>query len=270
MSWFLLTSVLASAQVVPTERFEGAIQESWLGAPEDVPDCVDFADIGTFCCGAAMISRRWTSRDCSLGTPEEPPYFGSAMNAVEGSFTTGLTRFGGWFGAFDADRATVRFFDAQGDLIGQETLDLPPCGWRWRGWELARPAYGIEVQSSFWSGGFVMMDGLQADGPPPFADDGTCAPEVDPEAYADRLEWCDNGLDDDCDGVVDGAPCESGRGGKGDRDPGRDEARAHGDNDGLLPQCGCEGESDPLPPWGAAMGLTGLAVRRRRTEADRR
>ena len=117
----LLLAGSAQAQVTPTAVFTGTYQESWEVGLGGFPLCQDFSTIGTFCSSCAHRTTGW-SFDCVIYAQHQTWFFGSCGNEVTASFTTGLTRFGGYFGtnAPPPVDATLNFYDVGGTLIGSD------------------------------------------------------------------------------------------------------------------------------------------------------
>jgi hypothetical protein len=82
------------------------------------------------------------------------------------SFDVPVTRFGGWWeNNSGADDATVQFFDADDNLIGERIADVPFLAqqWTWNGWESDVPISRIVVTGNGTLNGFLWYENMQID-----------------------------------------------------------------------------------------------------------
>lgn len=178
----------AAAQVVPEPIFLGNEQETFPGpAPSGVQGCLlprvfnNRADLCTPSSPGLLVASGW-SFICSIGAYSPPLMCGSATGAVEITFDQPVARFGGRFATHSpTPDATFEFYDANGVLLLSTLASIPAdCTWRWLGWRVAggAPIKRVVVDGVY-SGGFILMDELQADFPVsqplPYCTSGTSA-----------------------------------------------------------------------------------------------
>ncbi len=206
-TWIAWIAAVALGQVVDVPVFEGLYADSFNEPTEPHPVCRDFDEVGQLCSEFVLSDAGAWSGDCRL-SPVEGALLVQGTSTMELELDVGVRRFGGWFAQMPithGHRATFRFYDVEDRLIGARSLSTVECDWVWGGWAFERPVHRVQIQSAFWSGGYLPMDDFQADPSPRHDLAGRCV-ELTPELFADAQEWCD-GLDNDCNGVIDDVDC---------------------------------------------------------------
>lgn len=191
-----LLAASAAAQVVSEPVFTGNEQESFPGpSPSGVQLCIpsrtfnNRADLCTPSGPGVLLSSGWSFM-CSISPNSLPLLYGSASGATEITFDQPVSRFGGQFATHSpAPDATFEFYDANGALLLSTVASIPAdCTWRWLGWRVAGGApIKRVVVDGLYSGGFILMDDLEADfplaQPQPYCTSGTsangCQPTID-------------------------------------------------------------------------------------------
>lgn len=168
-------AVTAQAQFTPTGPFTGSHQEGFETQDTSggaFPVCVvdrTFADNADLCSSTgngAHITGGW-GFGCSMQEHGGSRLFGCTGGAAVFTFDTQASKFGGYFGTNNpsASHGTIQFFDAAGGLLHADVINAPnDCSWNWNGWDFGG-AYvkRIEVKSNYSSGGYMLMDDLEAD-----------------------------------------------------------------------------------------------------------
>lgn len=166
----------ASAQFTAVGPFTGNTQEGF--ETQDLsggvfPVCIAdrvFAGQADLCAengsGSAHITGGW-GFGCSIQEQEGTRLFGCTGGPALYTFDTGVTRFGGYFGTNNpsASNGTIDFLDASGGVLHSDVLTfVNDCTWNWHGWDTGGALVSaIRVTSNYSSGGYAMMDGMQAD-----------------------------------------------------------------------------------------------------------
>ena len=173
----LLMSIAAlaasvQAQIVPVGPFTGNASESFesIQMPFVELPCAEpfaFGSVASLCDSTGLgiyMGANWQGA-CSL-QPRTGMYLASANNGVAVFiFGQDVSSFGGYFASlgFYTD-ATVRFFNASGQLLGTKTANIPAnCTWVWNGWQATGSQIrSVEVASNNGlNGQLVMMDDLE-------------------------------------------------------------------------------------------------------------
>lgn len=211
---FLLVSTIpAAADVVEVGPFTG-------GQSEDLEDItrmqflIDF-QIDVFNGDATFVSmindttiHLWggscLGNDCTI--PRSGDYLIGATTPQAIVFHTPAFRFGSYFtNISQADDATATFFDAEGNLIGEDVIEVPFMGtdWYWNGWTSDVPIGRIEIVGNGVLDGFLWLDDLELDTSAP------CPADLDLDSLvgtADLLAllaaWGSPGADLDRDGTT--------------------------------------------------------------------
>jgi hypothetical protein len=123
---------------------------------------------------------------CSIGPHGGIRLFGSPGGAVQYDFKKECTMFGGYMGTNSgAPGGTIEFYDAGGNLIGSDSLNVTAdCTWRWNGWSTSTPFKSVIVRGGHSSQGFVMMDDMEVT----FASGG-CYPDCDGSGTLDLFDF---------------------------------------------------------------------------------
>ena len=163
----LAVPALAMAQVTPVGPFTGDLQEGFDTLPGGFPPSHPvFGGVGEMIStGGSMHTTSGWGFLCTIFPFEGSRLAASAGGFVRFEFTEDVGAFGGYFGS-NADLApppaTARFFDAAGNLLGTEDIELlPNCGWNWNGWEFSEAVATIEVEGALFGGAFVQMDAME-------------------------------------------------------------------------------------------------------------
>lgn len=160
----------AHASVTPIAPFTG---ESWetfelIGPLGPTPGPAEIFDgqatIADQLAGMLMIANNLYS---FLTDTEVLPYNGNLMGGlVTGfgviDFETPVTDFGGYFNTADIlQGGQIVFFDADGQNISTETLNLAMDEWEWYGWSSDTPISRIEIYGNETPGSPILLDDLQ-------------------------------------------------------------------------------------------------------------
>jgi hypothetical protein len=176
----LLSLALAlpvSGQVAPVGPFTGTHQEEFetQSGMSGFQPCVIggvFQGLGDLCTPGAAGAHITTGRgfQCSLSPHGGSKFHGSGgvtQGYCEYTFASPVSRFGDYFtsngGVADA---TLFFYDAADSLLGSQIATFPgTCFWTWHGWQDVSGAgiARVEVHGNTSSGGYVMMDDMEAD-----------------------------------------------------------------------------------------------------------
>jgi len=165
---------IASAQLTTTGPFTGTDSDSFetqdtSGGP--FPPCVvdrAFNNKADLCTpsGAAHITGGW-GFSCSMAPHAGGRLYGSTGGASVFTFDDSASRFGGYFGTHNpsVSDGVVNFYDAGGTLLFSDVITAPNnCTWTWNGWDFGSMSVkSIEILSNYSSGGFMLLDSMEAD-----------------------------------------------------------------------------------------------------------
>ncbi|MFI4883298.1 MAG: GC-type dockerin domain-anchored protein [Phycisphaerales bacterium JB064] len=163
----LAVPAMALAQSTPVGPFTGDLQEGFDALPGGFPashpvfdGTAEMISLG----GSMHTTTGWTFR-CSIFPFEGSRLAASASGPVRFEFTDTVGQFGGYFGTnaeLAGFEATVRFYDAAGNLVGDDTFTVPAdCGWDWAGWQFDAEVAAIEVESPVFGGAYIQMDAME-------------------------------------------------------------------------------------------------------------
>jgi hypothetical protein len=174
------------AQLTPIGPFTGThfegfeTQDTSGGAfPPCIVDRV-FGGEGDLCSSTAgaHITGGW-GFGCTIQEHSGTRLFATNGGAAVWTLDSAATRFGAYFGTNNpsAPDGTIQFFDAGGTLLFSDLLTVPnDCNWYWHGWDFGgQLVKRIEVRSNYSSGGYMMMDSVQADLLPGSVGTSVCA-----------------------------------------------------------------------------------------------
>ncbi|MCB9915395.1 MAG: hypothetical protein H6828_09635 [Planctomycetes bacterium] len=165
---------LAAAQFSTVAAFTGNAQETFETqslASGPFPTCVTdrvFAGQADLCAeaGSAHITGGW-GFSCTLQPFEGSRQVGSTGGALNYTFDTGVTRFGGWFATNNPTigDGTIEFYGAGGVLLHSDVVNAPlGCTWTWNGWDTGGALVTtVRVIGNYGNGDHLMMDGMEAD-----------------------------------------------------------------------------------------------------------
>jgi hypothetical protein len=163
----LAIPAVALAQVNPVGPFTGDLQEGFDLLPGGFPPSHPVFD-GTgemISTGGSMHTTSGWGFRCTIRPFEGSRLAASASGFVRFEFTEDVGAFGGYFGSnaeVAPPNAEARFFNAAGDLIGTEVIELiGDCGWNWNGWEFSEAVATIEVEGALFGGAFIQMDAME-------------------------------------------------------------------------------------------------------------
>ncbi len=169
-----LTGSVAQAQFSQTGPFTGSHQEGFETQDTSsgpFPPCVvdrSFSDNADLCSSsaAAHITGGW-GFGCSIQEHGGSRLFGCTGGDTVFTFDTAATRFGGYMGTNNpsASHGSIDFFDDSGTLLYSDTIVAPnDCTWTWNGWDFGGALVKeIRLRSNYSSGGYMMLDDLEAD-----------------------------------------------------------------------------------------------------------
>jgi hypothetical protein len=135
------------------------------------PTCVEdrvFTGNADLCSSsaAAHITGGW-GFGCSMQEHSGSRLFGCTGGAGVFTFDTSALRFGGYFGTNNpsASHGTIDFYDDAGAVLHTDLITAPnDCTWTWNGWDFGGALVKrIEVKSNYGSGGYMLMDSLEAE-----------------------------------------------------------------------------------------------------------
>jgi hypothetical protein len=168
-------AVTVQAQFTPATPFTGSHQEGFETQDTSAgpfPPCVvdrvftGNADLCSSTGNGAHITGGW-SFGCGIQEHSGTRLFGCTGGAAVFTFDTQVTKFGGYFGTNNpsVSDGKIQFYDAAGTLLHAGVVKAPnDCTWTWNGWDFGGvQVKRIEVSSNYSSGGYMMMDDLEAD-----------------------------------------------------------------------------------------------------------
>jgi hypothetical protein len=162
------------AQFTQVGPFAGSHQEGFETqdtSSNPFPTCVEDrafngdADLCSSTAGAHITSG-WQF-GCGIQEHGGARLFGTTGGAAVFTFDSSAMSFGGYFGTNNptVGDGAISFYDEAGTLLHSDLITAPnDCTWTWNGWDFGGVLVkSIWIQSNYSSGGYMMLDDLEAD-----------------------------------------------------------------------------------------------------------